>query len=131
VQSAEAELRGLSHVGSADHAVRSYGIQEEPWKRYKQTRSTLKGKISFDGPTGYCCLGVLCDISGQGEWEGGGYVTSGVGLSFGYLPDEVQEWAGLATNDPAIGDRQADALSYKNDSGATFAEIADLIEQNF
>lgn len=43
--------------------------------QYKQTKERLKGKY------GYCCLGVLCDVSGRGEWT-----KTDTGWSFRY-PD--------------------------------------------
>lgn len=36
---------------------------------YKQTQGTLKDS------KGFCCLGVLCDISGLGQWEDSTYQT--------------------------------------------------------
>lgn len=53
---------------------------------------------------GYCCLGVLCDVSGLGEWnEDNAY------LGFeSFLPPEVATWAGIAgeggTIDPVVPD---------------------------
>lgn len=35
---------------------------------YKQGRMALKRGVG-DGTADYCCLGVLCDISGLGAWE--------------------------------------------------------------
>jgi hypothetical protein len=97
---------------------------------YKQALSALRLDDPAGG-SGYCCLGVLCDISGQGEWEEGGYRTKGGYLSSAYLPEGVRRWAGINNDDPSVGGGPEDYLSHKNDSGATFAEIADLIEQNF
>lgn len=87
----------------------------------------------------YCCLGVLCDLA----------VKAGVlvEVSFadeeedqltydgadGVLPDSVVDWADLSHTDPEVGGVSFDArdlrLSAHNDSGKTFAEIADLIER--
>ena len=51
-----------------------YGTMDRKWKRkwinalrggeYRQARGELRDHV------GYCCLGVLCDISGAGEWTG-------------------------------------------------------------
>lgn len=41
---------------------------------------------------GYCCLGVLCDVSGLGEWnEDNMYLGCE-----SFLPSEVAAWAGIA-----------------------------------
>jgi hypothetical protein len=96
---------------------------------YVQTHLSLRD--AEDGQVGYCCLGVLCDISGLGEWQGSGYKLEDGPVTNAYLPREVQQWAGLIGDDPAIGGAHEDRLSWKNDNGATFSEIADLIEKNF
>jgi hypothetical protein len=36
--------------------------------KYKQGKGALR-----TGKDHFCCLGVLCDISGAGEWESGKY----------------------------------------------------------
>jgi len=97
---------------------------------YEQSHLALRSKDS-SGEVSYCCLGVLCEISGLGEWEEGGYRLSGGYTNSSFLPSRVQEWANITSDDPAVGGEGVDCLSYKNDNGATFAEIADLIEQNF
>lgn len=83
--------------------------------KYKQGKRALKTK------NGYCCLGVLCDISNLGEWKEFSYL--GEDLT---LPLEVQLWAGLSTESPIAKDN---LLETYNDTGYTFEEIADLIEK--
>jgi hypothetical protein len=103
--------------------------------QYEQGKSVLR---SGDR---YCCLGVLCDISGLGTWvpvsaaETGEHGTyryqfadkhSG---SIGLLPFDVLSWAGL-DNDAAAVDDMPDHMQpvTMNDIGRTFEEIADSIE---
>ena len=44
--------------------------------QYKQARGSLRRTVGdFGEDTGYCCLGVLCDLSGIGEWDKGNRYT--------------------------------------------------------
>jgi hypothetical protein len=61
--------------------------------KYEQTREMLR----HGG--GYCCLGVLCDISGQGAWDGDFYVA-GDGASHTRPPYLVTQWAGMNSDYP-------------------------------
>ena len=80
----------------------------------------------------YCCLGVLCDISGLGEWKlwfklrQRTHFAYNCGPDFNHLvlPDSVAAWAEVGP-DPKAGTK---FLSSENDGGKTFQEIADLIE---
>lgn len=107
--------------------------------KYKQTRNLLKDH------DGFCCLGVLCDISGLGEWKstmtqryiyvvnaqhetGSKYINGG--FSSTVLPDEVAKWAGL-DNNPSVqlpDKEQRTFLSDRNDRGDTFEQIVQLLE---
>lgn len=102
--------------------------------KFKQARNTLK----LDG--GYCCLGVLCEISPFEERQ------TETGVSFwgstspnydspatGVLSWEVQAWAGLDDYNPLIGfinGVPAPASFFNDVEGKSFDEIADLIEEN-
>ncbi len=93
----------------------------------KQTTGQL-GKASGER----CCLGVLCDIaveqgiisppteSPDGLWYGESDRT---------LPREVQDWSSVGK----YGQRGPSdpSLANLNDRGTTFAEIADVIEEEF
>lgn len=49
------------------------------------------------------------------------------------LPKSVQKWAGLDTDDPKVFDPTREQKRYLtgiNDTGTSFAEIADLIEKS-
>lgn len=79
----------------------------------------------------YCCLGVLCEISGLGEWE----VRDAHGLRTHtylgqnhYLPVEVAEWAGIDTDNES-SDSIQQILGMMNDEGKSFPAIADFIGQ--
>lgn len=99
--------------------------------QYAQTQNSLKDE------QGYCCLGVLCDLHREangGEWD----ITT---EPYRYrdrafvLARGVCAWAGLLDDNgdnPPV--RYGDAwehlnLATINDRGVSFAEIADLIEE--
>lgn len=107
---------------------------------YQQGREALL-KVHSYGQR-YCCLGVLCDLyrkeTGRGRWEEpdptlfdscsmpfvlGNESTHGLPL------EEVRAWAELSSNSPKVefngGLHPIDKI---NDDGASFEEIANLIE---
>ena len=74
----------------------------------------------------YCCLGVACKLfTGKLEknvqWP---YMYYGDTMA-NDLPDKVREWLNLSSRS---GRYSGSSLICDNDSGATFEEIADLIE---
>ena len=90
-----------------------------------------RGRLRRDNA--FCCLGVLCDIYAQEtgtkwveNYDDGDMSFLGAG---GDLPDAVCEWAGLDESDPYVTLDDRCYLSVANDTGYTFAEIADLIEE--
>ncbi len=104
------------------------------WLKALRSGEYQQGKSQLKTPEGaYCCLGVLCDISKLGEWDADNKynVTEGEDYGISFLPYGVREWAGLNSTDPGYGNYDDSYLSHRNDCGATFAEIADIIEQNF
>lgn len=107
---------------------------------YKQGTKALKYKD--DGVVKHCCLGVLCDIAvAEGVIPASVPVLDGdVGFGYGaagnvcYLPTEVRVWADLEHSNPSIPwhrDNPYDArdLAGMNDRGATFEDIARIIEE--
>lgn len=104
------------------------------WARALTSDEYSQGKGALRDNCSYCCLGVLCDISGMGHWNNGAYVIDNHGIHHyeSFLPDEVQVWAGLTHSDPLI-DIPLDSgglthsLSTLNDSDLTFSQIADFI----
>lgn len=102
---------------------------------YKQGTGALKS-TSLHGAPAHCCLGVACDVSGLGKWS-----DAGAGLErytvnadtcdhcTGYLPTRVGEWLGFNVN----GDwkEEMKSLALLNDSGASFLDIADRLEERY
>jgi hypothetical protein len=97
---------------------------------YQQGRQSLR-----DGDA-YCCLGVLCDLAVKADIIGPPRRSQGGGSwwlydgRIDYLPEAVQEWAGLNSGNPDVWywEDKAARLGELNDNGKTFAEIAGLID---
>lgn len=77
----------------------------------------------------FCCLGVACDkykeITGQGEWLSDRTFIINRISRISSLPVDVRDWLGLADIDGAFADG---CLADINDDGASFEQIADIIE---
>lgn len=99
---------------------------------YKQATNALE-----DQNGGMCCLGVLAKIAGCSR------AVDDMGISYDGMrivaPGRAMEWVGLSTAKGRLHDRidferpsgsefGAVSLAGLNDFGATFAEIADIIE---
>lgn len=90
-----------------------------------------KGYLYKNGK--HCCLGVLTQLGVEAgvvcKFTDDGEEFFGEGLENTYTPKEVQEWAGIDSS-PAImmPGRYHDHLVGLNDSGTSFQEIAQLIE---
>lgn len=95
-------------------------------KKYTQGHHVLKEEQK-DGSLAYCCLGVLCEISGiQNE-----IVPSSKRFSFSdkdgstyqaYLPPSFKRQVGLSSD-------METRLGTMNDGGDSFEKIADFIEE--
>ena len=112
-----------------------------------------QGSEKLRSVTGYCCLGVLCDLYSQEqntEWEfRGNEETNLQPQDYWYfegesefLPDSVREWAGMTFKNPQVrvdvspeDDEDEwfynDEIANLNDSGYTFEELSKLIKEQF
>ena len=108
-----------------------------------------QGSEKLRSVTGYCCLGVLCDLYAREhdtQWEFRGYdelsdETNPHPMDYWYfdeqsefLPYSVMDWAGLKTHNPSMrvdsdDDFYTDEIANLNDSGYTFNDLSKLIEQ--
>jgi hypothetical protein len=86
---------------------------------YSQTQQVLHRK----DPNGYCCLGVLCEISESGTWDSDG-------TYYKFHEKGVDLMAGGATVQRFLPWTISSNLANMNDDGTTFPEIADWIEEN-
>jgi len=87
--------------------------------KYRQAQRRLRRDDAF------CCLGVLCDIAGRGQWrDDGGFIFEGPhDVEHTVLPVGMNDLVGLGPLDEAH-------LAEMNDEGESFAKIADYIEAN-
>jgi hypothetical protein len=99
---------------------------------YTQASSNLRTE------EGFCCLGVLCDLYSKDtgtEWEVN-HTADAKPIPFysfvnegSFLPIAVVNWAGLEKSSPEVIALEGEAeLAQLNDSGSTFTQIAQLIE---
>ena len=119
-----------------DKALKAKWLEALRSGRYKQGKFRLRNNRDE-----FCCLGVLCDISGEGEWthtcdisgegewthtrcKGYSYWKEGKEADVNVLPLFVSNFANLT-------DVEEEVLIDKNDGdGLSFKEIADWIEEN-
>ena len=102
-------------------------------------QGTGKLKMESDNSKGvcFCCLGVLTDLYAKEKNLTFGYSDNKLKAKDEeeYLCGDVMKWAGLSSKDPEVRVDATDesdncSLSYYNDNGHDFAEIATLIENN-
>lgn len=109
--------------------------------KYRQGHGTLAVPDN-EGAVQYCCLGVLCDLAvkegvippPRADFAGYlNFATPTREVESCVLPPEVQVWAGLKSDDGQVPDAapysEDGSLLGMNDSGATFEEIAAVIER--
>lgn len=107
-----------------DKALKAKWLEALRSGRYKQGKYGLRNSRDE-----FCCLGVLCDVSGEGEWthtrcKGYSYWKEGKEADVNVLPLFVSNFANLT-------DVEEEVLIDKNDGdGLSFKEIADWIEEN-
>lgn len=107
-----------------DTELKNNWIQALRSGKYKQGRSFLKQEASNN--TYHCCLGVLCELMGLDQFK--------VGNEIVFKDYENQEMILKLSldlvNNIQMGFGDQLVLSYKNDNGKSFNEIADWIEKN-
>jgi len=113
---------------------------KKEWVRRLRSGEIEQGTGALRRDEARCCLGVLSDMAveegvipepHQGEW--GDWIYGERDKSF--PPAVVLNWAGLTDRDPVVrlvenedGEQFEYTVSELNDGGATFEEIANLIE---
>lgn len=100
--------------------------------KYKQTQQRLRRELD-DGSTGFCCMGVLCNLHAQAHPEFAATQTSPTTYDgFSSFPSErVLQWAGLNSENGAYG-MDGDSLVNDNDRRLhNFEQIADTIEKHW
>ena len=110
----------------------------ELWIADLRTNPPQSRGVLFDG-NGHCCLGRLCELNGLKPVENrhSDRNTYYYDDETFMLPSQVKEWAEMKSDDGSYGSyigvsryigEDSGTLTDDNDSGKTFAEIADIIE---
>lgn len=94
--------------------------------KYAQGQARLKSDK-------YCCLGVACDVSGQGRWSLNTYVCGdglrSVDKSAISLPEDVKNYYGLRNKHGGFADDEDSLIRCNDTKKYTFEQIADIIER--
>ena len=102
--------------------------------KYKQVREILKRKDQ-----GYCCLGVACEISGLGKWDGDNHFLEKVSgcVSSSHMTFRVKDhygferMSGEICTDPKDHETYWHSLTEYNDTKLyNFQQIAELLEND-
>lgn len=112
---------------------------KEKWLKVLRSGEYEQGRGQLRSDNKFCCLGVLCEIyrqeTGKGRWVVYGQFTDENGnSSFSALPKKVVEWAELPGENPDVRkpaiyrSSGGYCLAQQNDAGATFEQIAQIIE---
>lgn len=101
------------------------------WLEALRSGKYRQGKGFLHAMDKFCCLGVLCDLHAKetGEQWVAIKTPNAVKAYMGelnYLPEDIKEWAELASNNPEVLTKN---LSTYNDQGKSFTEIANIIER--
>lgn len=102
--------------------IKTKWIQALRSGKYEQTKGTLHVQDN-----GYCCLGVLCDVFDSSRWH---IEAPGRCVSWSYNSGDIRQGFPPHALLQEIGLNQefASRLADKNDKGATFKDIAQMIE---
>jgi hypothetical protein len=93
--------------------------------KFIQGRSHLK----LDGK--HCCLGVLCELTPYKERFTEMRSSTRVGYNI-HLPEEIKKLVGMQSMNRVFKvEMSASVLAAMNDTGKTFEEIADVIEEHW
>lgn len=90
--------------------------------KYTQSRSRLRSD------SGYCCLGVLCDVIEPAEWRcHTTELSSGIINNWSYGDNETDNYITLRGDMPIT----QKLIDMNDTEGKTFSEIADYIEESY
>lgn len=107
-----------------DKALKAKWLEALRSGRYKQGRERLRNRRDE-----FCCLGVLCDISGQGQWK-----LASDGTTYYYCKEEINGYHCLPPfmeKFSGVGGETEECLLRLNDINELgFPEIAEWIEEN-
>lgn len=107
---------------------------QKAWVAALRSGEFRHGKYTLQNGDCYCCLGVLCVVAEKhgvkvNKFSDGWLVGSSL-----YSQAQVRGWVGMATHNGAILDplrcRNMYLTELNDNDGKSFAQIADIIEQN-
>ena len=117
---------------------------KQKWVRALRSGKYTQATGALRTDDGFCCLGVLCDVYDSDKWktkedkdkddERWSYADEGDNYLYDtkeVLPVHITRIARLAAQSPEVPygiEGEMKSLASLNDGGATFTEIADLIE---
>ena len=124
-----------STVNSTKHKIMNPQVKAK-WLDALRSGYYEQGKGKLRTETGFCCLGVLCDLYAE-EHKDVHWKTSYVEGDYtflgreGTLPEKVVDWADLKSSTPSVSyENDTYELAMLNDSvELSFDEIADVIEE--
>lgn len=107
-----------------DKALKAKWLEALRSGKYKQGQRKLRNQKDE-----FCCLGVLCDISGQGQWKRGDNSSTYCYYKeweSGYccLPSFMEEFSGIGAG------TEEDLIALNDIDELSFSEIAEWIEEN-
>jgi len=88
----------------------------------KKVYRKAKGSLRHRG--GYCCLGVLCNISKLGKWDEDNYYITEKDLDNTELPKDVSCWAKISP------DEEIDLIRLNDDHDKGWKQVIAYIENN-
>lgn len=107
------------------------------WLAALRSGEYQQGHTYLNGPDGYCCLGVLCDIYAKEnnvKWADRPEDANVKHIFDGWtiLPRPIRDWAGIKDDLVFTGIEKKNGATATlvdlNDSGVPFSHIADVIE---
>lgn len=111
---------------------------KQKWVKALRSGKYLQGYGFLAKNDRFCCLGVLCELAVLDgvieppvaeDWYGDTVRFYGLSNEARTLPIEVAGWAGLPSANPVISTGTPTSLAGLNDSGKSFATIADAVEE--
>lgn len=103
---------------------------KQKWVEALRSGEYKQGKYGLrSADDAFCCLGVLCDLIEPTRWQldkDRAQYTNGYAANehaVGILPDDISSALGLDRGEQAV-------LGTMNDTGNSFNDIADWIEEN-
>jgi len=106
----------------------------DKWVAALRSGKYTQGKSRLKTDTGFCCLGVLCDIAPMGKWnDSDNHFIEEDSYQNIFLSHTVKDWAGISDVSGYFVTKENKVihLTNLNDDGTKFNKIADIIEEHY